>query len=136
MGLVALAVVGLTGCAPDSTSMVRDFLASDREADDALPEWAETDGSDPDSSRQVGTLDDVVYYVAEFANPETGAPGVCVILVSGADDFANSACGDQPALWSTGSETGSARLVEKDDELPDGWTRLSDFLIVNRDITS
>jgi len=123
--LVAAALVvsglGLTGCAADATSSVRDFLASDREADDALPPTAVTDGQDAETSRLVGTLDGTTYYLTDFVDPRTGEAGICVILVAADDtEFSNSACGNAVGLWTIGSETGGARIVEKTDPHPKG----------------
>jgi hypothetical protein len=38
-------------------------------------------------------------------------------------------------MWTSGSGTGGARVIESNDDVPEGWTRLSDFLIVNPDAT-
>jgi hypothetical protein len=36
----------------------------------------------------------------------------------------------------SGSGTGSAKVVSADDLVPDGWTKLGDFLIVNPELHS
>ncbi|WP_120337538.1 hypothetical protein [Cryobacterium soli] len=131
--VVVVCCLGLTGCAADSTSLVRDFLAGDRQPDDTLPSSTGTPGMDDQSTRLAGSLDGTSYYLAEYVQPETGTPGICLILVATGTEFANSACGPAEQLRTVGSETGGATIVEREDPVPDGWTRLSDFLIVNPD---
>ncbi|QYF74289.1 hypothetical protein [Cryobacterium sp. PAMC25264] len=123
----------LTGCTADATSLVRDFLAADRQPDDTLPADMGTPGMDGDSSRLAGSLDGTSYYLAEYVQPETGTPVICLILISTGTEFGNSACGPAEQLRTVGSMTGGATIVEREDPVPDGWTRLGDFLIVNPD---
>ena len=132
--LVLLSLLAMSGCTTDdATSQVRSFLATDAGPEDALPPDAVADGLDAESSRQVGTKGDVTYYVADFKDPRTGAAGVCIVLINEIAQFSNSACGSAVGMRTTGSETGGAEIVQKGDEAPDGWVRLSDFLIVNPD---
>lgn len=132
--MVAVCCLGLTGCAADATSRVREFLASEREPDDALPPSVNSEGGiDADSSRLAGSLGGTTYYLADFVNPDTGVPGICLILVAADTEFSNSACGNAPGLATVGSETGGATIVEASDSVSADWTRLTDFLIVNPD---
>lgn len=71
-----LIVCSLFAVTDDATSQVQAFLATDAAPEDALPPDALADGLDADSSRQVGTHEDVTYYVADFTDPRTGADGV------------------------------------------------------------
>lgn len=133
-GLILLSLLALAGCTTgDATSEVRSFLATDAGPEDALPPNVAADGLDTESSRQVGTQGDVAYYLAEFKDPSTGAAGVCIVLVKASTEFSNSACGSPIGMRTTGSETGGAEIIQKGDQAPDGWVRLSDFLIVNPD---
>lgn len=53
-----------------------------------------------------------------------------------APDAAAATCSnDLIGLKKTGSQVGGAEVVTSDEEVPDGWVRLSDFLIVNPDAT-
>ena len=86
---------------------------------------------DAESSRQVGTNGDVTYYVASFEDPRNGDEGICLVLVNQRSQFSNSACGSATGMRTIGSETEGAEIVPKGDPTPEGWIRLSDFLIIN-----
>lgn len=131
-GLILFSLIAMAGCTTaDATSEVRSFLATDAGPEDALPPNVPADGINAGSSRRVGTQGNVAYYLAEYRDPNTAVAGVCLILVNASAEFANSACGSPVGMRMAGSETGGAEIVQKGDEVPDGWVRLSDFLIVN-----
>ena len=127
---------GVTGCAmDDTTSQIRKFLATDGGPDDVLPAAAEALTSDAASSRHVGDRAGVGYFVTKYVEPESGLPGFCLVLVKPGSG-ASSGCGSDrnvTRLRVSGTGTGSARVVVADDVIPDGWTKLGEFLIVNPD---
>ncbi|MEB0202142.1 hypothetical protein QN354_10275 [Cryobacterium sp. 5I3] len=134
--LVCASCLGLTSCvANDSTTEIRLFLAQKPGPEDALPSAlkASSDGLDAASSRFVGTTRDVSYFVSKYTDPQRGTPGFCLMVAKLPDGPSNSFCGSADGMWTSGSGTGGARVIESNDEVPEGWTRLSDFLIVNPD---
>lgn len=127
-----LSLLTMSGCTTeDASSRVRSFLSTDAGPEDALPPDAKSEGLDAESSRQVGTNGDVTYYVASFEDPRNGDEGFCIVLVNQSSQFSNSACGSATGMRTIGSETGGAEIVLEGDPTPEGWVRLSDFLIVN-----
>jgi hypothetical protein len=137
--LLCAAAVAFTGCATDdTTSQVGKFLASDRGPDDVLPTAAEPLTNDAASSRHVGDYDGISYFVTKYVEPETQLPGFCLVLVK-PGYVANSGCVSErnaTRMRVGGSETGSARVVVADDLIPQGWTKVGDFLIVNPNIVN
>ena len=134
--LICTAALVLTGCAPDdSISQIRSFLAADSGPDDVLPSGVEDATSDPESSRFVGEHAGVSYFLTKHVDPDSGAPGYCLVISNPPEGAASSCASDVNAtrLWVSSSATGSARVVVADDLIPDGWTKLGDFLIVNPD---
>jgi hypothetical protein len=132
--LFCTAALVLTGCAvADSTSLIRTFLVADGGPDDVLPPGLEEATSDPKSSRFVGEYAGVSYFVTRYVDPDSGRPGFCLVL-SNPSAGTVSSCGsdDNATRIRVGrSGTGSARIVVANDVVPDGWTKLGDFLIVN-----
>jgi hypothetical protein len=136
MTAVMLCVLSLsvTGCAePDPVSQVRSFLAMERGPEDVLPpSYPEMAGLDLESSRQVGVLRGIRYFVAAYE-----AAGACLILVDSKTEASGSACGSNVrGLWAISSALGGAKIVTASDDVPKGWVKLSDFLIVNPDATN
>ena len=132
--LICTAALALTGCAPDdSISQIRSFLAAESGPDDVLPPGIEDATSDPESSRFVGEHAGVSYFLTKHIDPASGAPGHCLVISNPTEGAASSCASDVNAthLWVSSSGTGSARVVVADDVIPDGWTKLGDFLIVN-----
>ena len=132
--LFCTAALVLTGCAiDDSTSQIRTFLATDSGPDDVLPTGLEDSTSDPESSRLVGEHAGVSYFVTKYVDPDSGRPGFCLVLSKPSEGAASGCASDADAtrMRVSGSGTGSARVVVADDIIPDGWTKLGDFLIVN-----
>lgn len=135
--LLCVSFLGMSGCAANhATFKIRALLATERGPEDVLPLSTEVAGLDVESGREVGGRGSVTYFVAKFTDPDTDAQGVCLILVNIASEFSNSTCGSALGLWTIGSETGGAKVVTNTDEVPDGWKRLGDFLVVNPDATS
>jgi hypothetical protein len=127
----------MSGCTTeDASSRVQSFLSTEAGPEDALPPDAIGEGLVAESSRQVGSNGDVTYYVAGFDDPRNGDAGVCLVLVNQSSQFSNSACGSAVGMRTIGSETGGAEIVLEGDPTPEGWIRLSDFLIVNPDAKS
>ena len=69
----------------------------------------------------------------KHVDPASGAPSYCVVISNPTEGAASSCASDVNAthLWVSSCGTGSARVVVADDIIPDGWTKLGDFLIVN-----
>jgi len=143
--VLCAASVALTACAMgDPTPQVRAFLATDRSATDALPAdlnlESDNQGTsiDVNSSRLVGVESGVKYFLA---TSETTA--VCLVLVAESQRVTGWTCGpvDRLAISISGpgsardapNAQGAARVVGVDDDTPNGWIRLNDFLIVNPD---
>ena len=123
----------LTGCAPDDPiSQIRSVLAADSRSEDVLPSGLEDATDDPESSRLVGEYAGVSYFVTNYFDPNVGRPGFCLVLSKpSAGAVSGCAADDNPSRMRVGgSGTGSARVVVADDIVPDGWTKLGDFLIV------
>jgi hypothetical protein len=119
----------------DTTSQIRKILAADGGPDDILPTAAEPLTNDAKSSRHVADYAGISYFVTKYVEPETQLPGFCLVLVKPGYG-ANSGCGSDRNVTHMrvgGSGTGSARVVVADDRLPDGWTKVGVFLIVNPD---
>ena len=136
--LVVASCLGLTSCvANDSTTEIRLFLGQKPGPEDALPSAFEaaSAGLDADSSRFVGSNRDVSYFVSKYTDPQRGTPGFCLLVAKLPNGPSNSSCGSADGMWTSGSGTGGARVIESNDDVPEGWTRLSDFLIVNPDAT-
>ncbi|MFC6356321.1 hypothetical protein [Luethyella okanaganae] len=135
--MTAVALCGITlsiaGCAQqDPTSQIQSFLATESGPEDVLPSILETSGMDTKSSREVGTLGALRYFVTAYS-----VNGACLVIVDSKSAASSSACGsDLSGLRTSSSEVGGARIVTDSDEVPPGWTRLADFLIVNPDATS
>lgn len=132
--LLCTAALVLTGCATDdSTSQIRKFLATESGPDDVLPTGLEDATSDPESSRLVGEHAGVSYFVTEYVDPDSGRPGFCLVLSKPSEGAASGCAADANAtrMQVSGSGAGSARVVVSNDVIPDGWTKLGDFLIVN-----
>ena len=135
--IACVCCLGLAGCVTnDATTEIRSFLAQDQSPDDSLPAGIEIEGLDTGSSRLVGSNDGVTYYLAKFVIPESGAPGVCIVLVKSSNGVSSSSCGSPVGLRAYGSETGGAKVVQSSDDVPAGWVRLSDFLIVISNVTA
>ena len=136
--LVCASCLGLTSCvANDSTTEIRLFLAQKPGPEDVLPAvlTAASTGLDAASGRFVGSNREVNYFVSKYTDPQRGTPGFCLMVVKLPDGPSNSSCGSADGMWTSGSGTGGARVIESNDDVPEGWTRLSDFLIVNPDAT-
>ena len=130
--MLCVAGITLSGCvAEDPLTQIRAFLATERDSRDALPDNAATDGLDMDSSRLVGERDGIKYFVAAY-----NTSGACIFMVDETSGTAGSACGDSPnLLMSVVTNTGGVKVYKSTDEIPEGWTQLGDFLIVNPDAT-
>ena len=128
--LMCVLALSTSGCIAedDPESKIRALLATERHSKDILPANLSVEGLVMESSRQVGTSDDVHYFVAEY-----GADGVCLILVNQASAATSSSCGsDARGMLSITTQTGGARVLNSaDDGVPSGWKKLGDFLIVN-----
>jgi len=130
------AALVLSGCAPaDSISQIRSFLATDSGPEDVLPPGVDDATSEPGSSRFVGEYAGLSYFVTKYVDPDSAGPGFCLVISNPEGGAASSCASDVNAtrLWVSSSGTGSARVVVVDDIIPDGWTKLGDFLIVNSD---
>ncbi len=91
----------------------------------------EIEGLDAESSREVGVVGTLRYFVAGY-----GASGGCLIIVDSARDAAVATCSnDSIGLEKTDSRVGGAEVVTSGEEVLDGWVSLSDFLVVNPDAT-
>ena len=127
-------VVSTAGCTQqdEPISQIRSFLATEHSPDDVLPSsFPAVDGLDAESSREVGVIGNLRYFVATY-----GESGACLIIVDSASKASASACGyDVNGLRMTNSEVGGAKVLQGDDEIPTGWVKLSDLLIVNPDAT-
>ena len=136
--VVCASCLGLAGCvANDSTTEIRLFLAQKPGPEDTLPSAlkAASEGLDAATSRFVGSNREVSYFVTKYTDPQRGTPGFCLMVVRLPDGPENSVCGSADGMSTSGSGTGGARVIESNDNVPEGWTRLSDFLIVNPDAT-
>jgi hypothetical protein len=134
--LVIIGALALSGCAADDvTSQVRKILAREKDAVDALPPTIDGAGGDPASSRHLGDLDGVGYFVTKYVDPQTGRPGFCLVLVKAGNGAVSGCASDEHGgRISVGASTmGGAKVVVRGDLVPEGWTRLNDFLIVNPD---
>lgn len=137
--LACSAALVLTGCVgDDQTTQIRKFLSAESSPIEALPVDVKEVASGAATGRLVGELAGVSYFVTDYVEAESGMPGICLVLtnppkgsVSGCTTDANAS-----RLWISGSATGIARIVAPDDPVPDGWTKLGGFLIVNPDTTS
>lgn len=132
--VLCVAGLTLTGCAgEDPVTQIRAFLNTERESSDALPALdAATEGLDAQSSRLVGERDGIEYFVAAY-----NTSGACLFMVNRTSEFSASSCGDNPnTLGIFGDDVGGARVYKSTDEIPEGWEKLGDFLIVNPDATT
>lgn len=136
--LLCAAVVMSTGCAmDDTTTQIRKLLATEGGPDDVLPaEAADAVSGNAGSSRRVGDHAGVSYFVTEYVAPETALPGFCLVIVKPGIGVVSGCGSDRNAAQMRvgGSGTGSARLVLADDVIPDGWTKIGDFLIVSPEL--
>ena len=131
-------IVSTTGCVQQDAqedapiSQVRSFLATEHGPEDVLPSIPEVDGLDAESSREVGVLGNLRYFVAAAGEKE-----ICLIIADSTSNTAGATCAsDLSGMKTTEHQVGGAEFVTSKDEVPAGWTRLSDFLIVNPDATS
>jgi len=134
--LVGVALAGLAGCAPaNSYPRVSAVLATPREAEDALPDWTADWDVDEESSRFVGTVDHVDYFVSSMTDPDSGQKSACVIQVNNLDtDRAVAGCSsNESGMASSGMGLGSVRISADTQTYPEsaGWIQLTDFLLVN-----
>ncbi|KFF60600.1 hypothetical protein JF66_03200 [Cryobacterium sp. MLB-32] len=112
--------------ADEPVTQIRAFLATERDSGDSLPDSAATDGLDMESSRLVGAVDGVEYFVAAYHTT-----GACIVMVTGSG-MVGSSCGDNPNTLAGGTSlTGHAMVYQSTDEIPKGWEKVGDFLIVN-----
>ncbi|ANP74650.1 hypothetical protein [Cryobacterium arcticum] len=133
-GLLVVGVaVALSGCAAGTANPhIGAVLGTPREAEDAWPVDTEDLDIDLDSSRLVGTLDHVDYFVASYSDADTD-DGVCLLL-SGPDGHFVAACSPSESGMSMfGIGVGSARVSADTVTYPAsaGWVQLTDFLLVN-----
>lgn len=129
-------LLGLAGCVPaNSYPQVSAVLATPQEAEDALPSWTADWDIDQDSSRLVGTVKQVDYFVSSMTDPDTGVMSACVILVNNTDtDTAVAGCSpNENGMSTSGMGLGSARISADTTTYPEsaGWVQLTDFLLVN-----
>ncbi|TFB54417.1 hypothetical protein [Cryobacterium tagatosivorans] len=132
--LFCTAALVLTGCAADdATSQIRKFLTTDSGPEDVLPTRLEDLTSDPESSRLIGDHAGVSYFVTKYVDPDSGRPGFCLVLSKPPEGAVSGCASDADAtrMRVGGSGTSSARVVVANDIIPDGWTKVGDFLIVN-----
>ena len=134
--LVGVGAAGLAGCAPaNSYPRVSAVLATPREAEDALPDWTADWDVDQESSRLVGTVGHVDYFVSSMTDPDSGEKSACIIQVNNLDtDAAVAGCSSNESGMSTsGMGLGSARISADTATYPEsaGWVQLTDFLLVN-----
>ncbi|MDJ0324719.1 hypothetical protein QMG61_13225 [Cryobacterium sp. PH31-AA6] len=141
--LLSAATVTLSGCAHgDPTPQVLAFLATDRTAEDALPADLDLEGPGDlvgDSSRLVGLEAGISYFVGTSKSAQ-----ICLILLAEPQHIVGYTCGPVNRLEVSISGQGSvparvpvsaygaARFLGGADQVPDGWMRLNDFLIVRR----
>lgn len=124
----------LTGCTTDdTTSQIRKFLATDSGPEDVLPPGLEDLTSDPESSRFIGENAGVSYFVTKYIDPDSARPGFCLVLSKPPTGAVSGCAADAKAtrMRVGGSTTGSAKVVVASDTIPDGWTKIGEFLIVN-----
>ncbi|TFD93471.1 hypothetical protein E3T61_05125 [Cryobacterium lactosi] len=134
--LLAGGMLGLAGCAPaNSYPRVSEVLATPREAEDVLPDWTADWNVDQESSRFVGTVGHVDYFVSSMTDPDSGQKSACIIQVNNLDtDTAVAGCSSNESGMSTsGMGVGSARISGDTTTYPEseGWVQLTDFLLVN-----
>jgi hypothetical protein len=132
--LFCAAALLLSGCATDdATSKIREFLTTESGPEDVLPSGLDDLTSDPESSRRVGEYAGVSYFVTKYVDPDTQRPGFCLVLIKPSEGAVSGCASDTDAtrMRVGGSGTGSAKVVVANDIIPDGWTKLGDFLIVN-----
>lgn len=134
--LFGVAVAALAGCAPsNSYPRVSAVLATPREAEDSLPDWTADWDVDQESSRLVGTVGHVDYFVSSMTDPDSGQKSACIIQVNNLDtDTAVAGCSSNESGMSTsGMGLGSARISADTTTYPEsaGWVQLTDFLLVN-----
>jgi hypothetical protein len=134
VGVLAVGVLGLSGCAPaNAYPRISEALATPREAEDALPSFAAELGLDAESSRLVGTVGHVDYYVATAAAPDGDETYACLVLAATGAENAMSSCSPSEAgMYSYGAGLGSARVSADTTQYPasDGWVPLAGFLLV------
>ncbi|QYF73230.1 hypothetical protein [Cryobacterium sp. PAMC25264] len=112
--LIAGVAVALSGCAAGAANPhIGAVLDTPREAEDAWPAGAADIEIDAGSSRLVGTVDQVDYFVASCTGNESG-------------------------LAISGIGIGSARISADTVTYPasDGWVQLTEFLLVNPGATT
>jgi hypothetical protein len=139
--LIAGGMLGLAGCAPaNSYPRVSAVLATPREAEDALPAWTTDWDVDQATSRFVGTIGHVDYFVSSMTDPDSGQKSACIIQVNNLDTAkAVSSCSPNESGLSTSSlGLGSARISTDTATYPEseGWVQLTDFLLVNPAVMS
>ena len=133
---VGVAVAGLAGCAPaNEYPRISAVLATPREAEDALPAWTADWDVDEESSRLVGTVGHVDYFVSTMTDPDSGQTSACIIQVNNLDtDTAVAGCSsNESGMATTAMGLGSARISADTETYPEsaGWIQLTDFLLVN-----
>ena len=126
VAIVAIAVIGLTGC-----TRVSSFPLFEREQQqqDLLPDSIRPpDDIDPASTRMVGVNFGVTYYLAQDSIP--GSPAVCLMIVQADDpEGSSSTCGRVPL--SAVLQDKEVRVVYPSAPTPKGWARLDDNLMVH-----
>jgi type IV pilus biogenesis protein CpaD/CtpE len=134
--LIAVGLVGLAGCAPaNSYPQISAVIATPREAEDTLPDWTADWDIDQESSRFVGTVDQVDYFVSSMTDPDSGEKSGCIIMVNNTDtDAVYAGCSSNEIGMSTsGMGVGTAKISADTMTYPEsaGWVQLTDFLLVN-----
>jgi len=133
--LIAVGLVGLTGCAPgNSYPRISEVLATPSEAEDALPGSTAEWGMNPESSRLVGSVDNMDYFVATSTDPDTGETNGCLIMVNTEDEAAaaSSCSPGEAGMYLYGMDIGAARISGDTATYPEsaGWVQVGGFLLV------
>lgn len=133
--LLGVAVAGLAGCAPvNGYPRMSAELSTPREAEDALPDSTADWGLDQDSSRLVGTVDHVAYFVSTSTDPDSDEESACLILVNTDTSAAvvSNCSPSEDGMYLYGVGVGSARVSGDTATYPEsaGWVQLGNLLLV------
>jgi hypothetical protein len=132
--LIVGGVIGFAGCALfNEPTPLRVALATERQDNDVIPETNELSSVVMESSRLLGSRENINYYLTTSDAEPKRSDGICIVMLNVQTSESMAGCGYEGGNMSSwGQGFGGARLLEPGSKpAAAGWTELTEFLLVN-----